>query len=213
MDQLSANGQHRVPADVESEGSPPETPGKRPLCRGEGTPRPGEDPRPPRPPPRYSQGNLIQEMEKLGLGTKSTRHEIVQKLYDRKYVEGKVLRPTGSGKALIGALEDHAEKITRPEMTAHLEQDMEEIARGVRTRAEVVSESQRMLEEVVEILQKNQAAIGQEIEAALKEQNYIGPCNKCGQGTLVVLKSRRGRRFLGCDRYPACRNTHPLPQT
>ena len=166
-----------------------------------------------RPPPRYSQGNLIQEMEKLGLGTKSTRHEIVQKLYDRKYVEGKVLRPTGSGKALIGALEDHAEKITRPEMTAHLEQDMEEIARGVRTRAEVVSESQRMLEEVVEILQKNQAAIGQEIEAALKEQNYIGPCNKCGQGTLVVLKSRRGRRFLGCDRYPACRNTHPLPQT
>src|SRR5881296_2643953 len=49
MDQLSANGQHRVPADVESEGSPPETPGKRPLCRGEGTPRPGEDPRPPRP--------------------------------------------------------------------------------------------------------------------------------------------------------------------
>src|SRR5439155_663646 len=165
------------------------------------------------PPPRYSQGNLIQEMEKLGLGTKSTRHEIIQKLYDRKYVEGKVLRPTGSGKALIGALEDHAEKITRPEMTAHLEQDMEEIARGVRTRGEVVSESQRMLEEVVEILQKNQAAIGQEIEAALKEQNYIGPCNKCGQGTLVVLKSRRGRRFLGCDRYPACRNTHPLPQT
>jgi DNA topoisomerase I len=164
------------------------------------------------PPPRYSQGNLIQEMERLGLGTKSTRHEIVQKLYDRDYVEGKVLRPTGSGKALIGALEDHAEKITQPEMTAHLEQDMDEIARGVRTQKDVVSESQRMLEEVVEILQKNEAAIGQEIEAALKEQNYIGPCNKCGQGTLVVLKSRRGRRFLGCDRYPACRNTHPLPQ-
>ena len=164
------------------------------------------------PPPRYSQGNLIQEMEKLSLGTKSTRHEIIQKLYDREYVEGKVIRPTGSGKALIGALEVHAEKITQPEMTAHLEQDMDEIARGVRTQKEVVTESQRMLEEVVEILQKNEAAIGQEIEAALKEQNYVGPCNKCGQGTLVVLKSRRGRRFLGCDRYPACRNTHPLPQ-
>jgi DNA topoisomerase-1 len=166
-----------------------------------------------RPPPRYTQGALIQEMEKLGLGTKSTRHEIIQKLYDRKYAEGRDLRPTVSGRALIGALEDHAEKITLPEMTAHLEADMDEIARGVRTQKEVISESQQMLEEVVEVLQKNEAAIGQEIEAALKEQNYIGPCNKCGQGNLVVLKSHRGRRFLGCDRYPACRNSHPLPQS
>ena len=166
-----------------------------------------------RPPPRYTQGALIQEMERLSLGTKSTRHEIIQKLYDRKYIEGKQVRPTVGGKALIGALEDHAEKITQPEMTAHLEQDMDEIARGVRTRQEVVTESQQMLEEVVEILQRNEAAIGQEIEAALKEQNYIGPCNVCHQGTLVVRRSRRGRRFLGCDRYPECRNTHPLPQS
>ncbi len=165
-----------------------------------------------RPPPRYTQGALIQEMERLSLGTKSTRHEIIQKLYDRKYIEGKQVRPTVGGKALISALEDHAEKITQPEMTAHLERDMDEIARGVRTQKEVISESQQMLEEVVEILQKNEAAIGQEIEAALKEQNYIGPCNVCGQGTLVVRRSRRGQRFLGCDRYPACRNTHPLPQ-
>ena len=162
---------------------------------------------------RYSQGSLIQEMERLGLGTKSTRHEIIQKLYDRKYADGRVLHPTISGRALIEALEDHAERITQPEMTAHLEQDMEEVARGVRTRTDIVSESQRMLEEVVEVLQKNEAAIGQEIEAALKEQNYIGPCNVCKQGNLVVLRSRRGRRFLGCDRYPECRNTHPLPQS
>jgi len=35
------------------------------------------------PPKRYSQGSLIQEMDKLGLGTKSTRHDIIQKLYSR----------------------------------------------------------------------------------------------------------------------------------
>ena len=33
------------------------------------------------PPARYSQGKLIQEMEKLGLGTKSTRHSIIERLY------------------------------------------------------------------------------------------------------------------------------------
>lgn len=165
-----------------------------------------------RPPPRFSQGSLLQEMDRLGLGTKSTRHEIIQKLYDRKFVEGRDLRPTVSGQALAGALKDHVERITQPEMTAHLEADMQEIARGVRTQDEVVRESQSMLEEILETLERNEQAIGQEITAALQEQNYIGRCNVCGEGTLMVMRSRRGRRFLGCDRYPDCRNAQSLPQ-
>ncbi len=166
-----------------------------------------------KPPPRYSEGALIQEMEKLGLGTKSTRHEIIKKLYDRKFIEGKYPTPTTSGRAVIQALEDHAEHVTQPEMTAHLEEDMEGIARGVRSSEEVVRNSQTMLTEILETLEKNREAIGQEIAAALREQNYIGKCNVCKEGNLVVLRSRRGRRFLGCDRFPLCRNAHPLPQT
>jgi len=165
-----------------------------------------------KPPARYSEGSLIQEMERLGLGTKSTRHDVLKKLYDRKFIEGKYPRPTTSGRAVIEALEDHAERITQPEMTAHLEADMEGIATGVRAREDVVRESQQMLSEVLETLQANREAIGQEIEAALREQNYIGKCNVCKEGNLTVIRSRRGSRFLGCDRYPACRNTHPLPQ-
>ncbi|UCH71531.1 MAG: DNA topoisomerase I, partial [Thermoplasmatales archaeon] len=38
-----------------------------------------------KPPPRYTQGNLIAKMEQLSLGTKSTRHEIINKLFLRKY--------------------------------------------------------------------------------------------------------------------------------
>ena len=165
-----------------------------------------------KPPPRYSEGSLIQEMERLGLGTKSTRHEIIKKLNDRKFIDGKYPRPTTSGRAVIEALEDHAQRITQPEMTAHLEADMEGIATGVRAREDVVRESQQMLSEVLETLEANREAIGQEIEAALREQNYIGKCNLCKEGNLTVIRSRRGSRFLGCDRYPACRNTHPLPQ-
>ncbi len=33
------------------------------------------------PPARYSQGKLVQEMEKRGLGTKSTRASIIERLY------------------------------------------------------------------------------------------------------------------------------------
>ncbi|MGQ0797799.1 MAG: DNA topoisomerase, partial [Methanobacteriota archaeon] len=165
-----------------------------------------------KPPPRFSEGALVQEMERLGLGTKSTRADIIKKLYDRKFIEGRYPAPTVSGRAVVQALEDHAERIIQPEMTAHLEEDMDEIARGVRNREDVVRESQQMLTEVLDILQTNRQAIGQEIEAALREQNYIGKCNVCGEGDLMVVRSRRGSRFLGCNRYPACRNTHPLPQ-
>ncbi len=165
-----------------------------------------------KPPARYSEGSLIQEMEKLGLGTKSTRHEILKKLNDRKFIEGKYPMPTTSGRAVIQALEDHAERITQPEMTAHLEEEMESIARGVLEPKVVVQNSQEMLTEILDTLEKNREAIGQEIAAALREQNYIGKCNVCKEGNLVVIRSRRGTRFLGCDRYPLCRNTHPLPQ-
>ena len=166
-----------------------------------------------KPPPRYSEGSLIQEMERLGLGTKSTRHEIIKKLYDRKFIEGKYPKPTIGGRAVVEALEDHAERITQPEMTAHLEEEMESISRGVLEPKVVVQNSQEMLTEILDTLEKNREAIGQEIAAALREQNYIGKCNVCKEGNLVVIRSRRGRRFLGCDRYPLCRNAHPLPQT
>ena len=165
-----------------------------------------------KPPPRHSEGSLIQEMERLGLGTKSTRHEIVKKLYDRKFIEGRYPKPTISGRAVIQALEDHAQRITQPEMTARLEEEMDGISRGVLEPKVVVQNSQEMLTEILDTLEQNREAIGQEIAAALREQNYIGKCNVCKEGNLVVIRSRRGTRFLGCDRYPLCRNTHPLPQ-
>ena len=30
------------------------------------------------------------------------------------------------------------------------------------------------------------------------------PCPKCGEGMIVERKSKRGRVFYGCDRYPEC---------
>ena len=163
-----------------------------------------------RPPARYTQGALIQEMERLNLGTKSTRHEIVQKLYDRKYVEGRTLKPTLPGRALVAALEDHARKITEPEMTAHLERDMDEITRGVRTQAEVVRESQSLLEEALAVLVENQDAIGAEITSALQVQNFLGPCEECG-GNLFMRQDPRGGRSVSCSNYPTCKVFHRLP--
>ncbi|TLM97957.1 MAG: DNA topoisomerase, partial [Actinobacteria bacterium] len=50
---------------------------------------------------RYSQATLLQEMEKRGLGTKATRHAIIERLYEVKYVEGEKIEPTCLGRAVI----------------------------------------------------------------------------------------------------------------
>jgi len=163
-----------------------------------------------KPPARYSQGTLLQEMEKLGLGTKSTRHEIVQKLYDRKYVIGNDLVPTQGGVAVVEALEKHASTITESKMTAHLEQDMDDIANGKSTLNDIVAESQDMLSDVMETMERHKKEIGDEIRTALAAQHNIGICPDCG-GDLRIIRTKRGSEFIGCMNYPKCERTFRKP--
>ncbi len=163
-----------------------------------------------RPPQRYTQGTLLQEMEKLKLGTKSTRHEIIQKLYDRKYAIGNDLVPTESGIAVVEALESHAKIVTESKMTAHLEMDMDEIANGKSTMNETLEESQDMLSDVLEVMEKHKKQIGDDIRKALAEQNNLGICASCG-GDLRIVRTRKGSEFIGCSNYPQCEVTFRKP--
>ena len=164
------------------------------------------------PPDRYSQGSLIKKMEDLGLGTKSTRHETIQKLYDRGFVQGsRMIEPTESGIAVISALEQHANDITNVKMTSHLESDMDMIANGELEQAEVVEESQAMLDDIMVVLEKHKKEIGEHVKKALREQHTLGQCPVCKTGHLLQIRMKSGSSFAGCSNYPACRNTYPLP--
>lgn len=165
-----------------------------------------------KPPSRYSQGKLIQEMDRLGLGTKSTRHTIIQKLYARQYIQGAPLQPTATGRAVISALESHAKTITEPTMTATLERDMTRIAEGETRMEAIVAESREMLTGIMEVLENERRAIGNDIKLALREQNTIGKCPTCTDGVIVAMRSRRNKRFAGCINFPDCRQSYPLPQ-
>ena len=163
-----------------------------------------------KPPYRYNQGSLIQEMDRLQLGTKSTRHDIIGKLFSRNYVQGNYLIPTASGIALTKALENHGGGITEPEMTAKLERDMLSITDGGRTLEEVVNESQSMLRDVAVKIDSEKVAIGDEIKAALKKQQFVGMCPSCGN-SMTIKKSKNGN-FIGCNGYPECKRAYPLPK-
>lgn len=164
-----------------------------------------------RPPYRYNQGSLIQMMDKLQLGTKSTRHDIIGKLYSRNYIQGNYLVPTASGIALTEALEKHGGGITEPEMTAGLERDMMSIASGEKTLDDVVAESRDILHGVAVKIRDESDAIGDEIKTALRKQQFVGLCPACG-GNLTVKRSRNGN-FIGCDNYPDCKQTYPMPRS
>ncbi|MBI4394457.1 MAG: DNA topoisomerase I [Euryarchaeota archaeon] len=163
------------------------------------------------PPKRYSQGRLIEEMEKLGLGTKSTRHEIINKLYSRGYMRNSPIEPTETAFAVTDALAKLGNQIVKSDMTSRLEREMDEIAEGRKKLDDVVKESRELLDSVVAVMEENKKEIGGSIRKAMDEQNTIGKCNKDG-GNLMIRKGRTGKRFLGCSNYPNCTQTYPLPQ-
>ena len=163
------------------------------------------------PPSRYGQGHLIKIMEDLGLGTKSTRHEIIAKLYSRAYVHGNPLQPTKTAFAVVDALETYANTITKPDMTSKLEKDMDEISEGKIKEDFVINESRDMLGEVFKDLTKNKELISESLRNGLYEDKIIGTCKKCSSD-LIIRKSKKGSRFIGCSGYPNCDFILPLPK-
>jgi len=183
------------------------------------------------PPGRYGQGRLLEKMEELGLGTKATRADIIQHLYDRNYVRDNPVEPTELGVALIAAFDAAMEQapvdISSSAMTATLERQMDRISEGELRRDEVVEESQQMLEQAWKLLDGHVADIRDRIKSGVREDLTLGGCKNCG-GQLRVLRGRTGKRFAACvgkeGEEPAppaaegerprrgCGQTFPLPQ-
>ncbi|NLH22175.1 MAG: DNA topoisomerase I [Methanothrix sp.] len=163
------------------------------------------------PPARYGQGKLIKLMDELGLGTKSTRHDIISKLYARAYVQGNPMRPTNTAYAVVDTLEKYAPTITKPEMTQTLEKDMTEISEKKIKEDQVIEKSRVMLTSVFDELTSNQEGIGESLKDGLRTDKIVGTCEKC-HSELIIRRGHRGSRFIGCSGYPECRFTLPLPR-
>ncbi|MHB8632634.1 MAG: DNA topoisomerase I [Thermoplasmatota archaeon] len=165
------------------------------------------------PPTRYGQGSLIAKMEELGIGTKATRHEMIQKLIDRNYITESPVAPTTVGFAVTDALEQHAPAITTADMTARLEAEMDEIAQARRTLEETIADSRGLLHKVVDTLIEHKEPISAAVRKALDADAFAGTCPSCGR-ELQIRANRFGGRFIGCKGYsaePKCLVTYNLP--
>ncbi len=163
------------------------------------------------PPARYSQGKLIQEMERLGLGTKSTRASIIERLYNVKYLKNDPIEPSQLGMAVIDALTQYAPHITSPDMTAELEGDMTKVSEGHETQDQVVKLSRALLASMMDDLIDHKDDLGEAIADAVTADAKVGVCPKCGKDLVMKSSAKTRGSFIGCMGWPDCDVTYPVP--
>lgn len=169
-----------------------------------------------RPPARYSQAGLVREMEKLGLGTKSTRHAIIQTLYERGYIHGNPVQPTELGMAVGRALIQHMQEIATHKMTAELEEKMNAIEEGREVKENVIEKSCQDLEKVLSNVQTKKDEVRAAVWEGEARDRLIGKCPSCGGDLMVMTSKKTKKRFLGCSNFynqeNKCSVAFPLPQ-
>ncbi len=180
------------------------------------------------PPSRISQAKLIEMMEERGLGTKATRADIIQKLFDRGYVYGNPPVPSETGIALYDAFKNYVPAMATPEMTATLEAEMDRIAAGEMTKGAVVGESRDLLHKTWSEIDESREDLAKVIWKGMDEDRILGPCKVCEEAgrtkedgspnMLRIIRAKKsGKRFVGCsgwtlDDPESCDQTFPLPQ-
>ncbi len=93
------------------------------------------------PPARYTEGSLIKELEKLGIGRPSTWATIVDVVLSRDYAfkKGSALVPSFLAIGVTGLLEGYFSHLVDYEFTAKLEDDLDAISRGEKDNLEKLS--------------------------------------------------------------------------
>ena len=166
------------------------------------------------PPKRYTPASIIKELEKRNLGTKATRSEIVDTLFQRGYVTGKAIEATNLGIKTIETLEKYAPKIVDEELTRHFEEEMEHIREGERKSEVVLKEAKSAIADIINDFKKHEKEVGKELlEANIEtrdELSNLGKCPVCGKGELHLRKGKYGA-FAACNKYPECKTTFSLP--
>lgn len=153
------------------------------------------------PPPRYTEATLVRTLEEYGIGRPSTYAATVDVISRRDYVErkDKRLTPTETGKIVNDLLVEYFPEIMNYEFTAHLEDELDDVADGDMEWHGFLGEFYTPFEQQLENARKNMPRIQQE--------EYVGrECPDCADGQLIIKYGRWGK-FIGCTNYPDCTYT------
>ncbi len=172
------------------------------------------------PPARYNSSSIIRKMEKAKIGTKATRADIVQILYDRRYTTNERIEMTDLGFEVVEILRKYCSLIVSSQLTRDLEERMDRIQTNAETRENVLFDAVNILRLALKKLKENEVDLGEQLSKAEAnvdlEARTVGSCPVCKTGKLLILHSRKtGKRFVGCSNYfkGRCKTSFPLPQS
>jgi len=167
------------------------------------------------PPKRYTEASIIKALEKENLGTKATRASIIERLYNRGFIDGKAIEATELGIRTEETLEKYSPKIVDTGLTRHFEVEMGEIRENKKSPDAVLNEAEKEVRGIINLFDKSLKKIGKELASAHKEtrnvMTYVGQCPKCKKGELQIRKGKFGQ-FIACSGYPKCKTIFSLPQ-
>jgi len=171
------------------------------------------------PPSRFNPSSLLRLMERENIGTKATRADMIDTLYNRGYIVGERMTPTPLALNVIDVLKRYCPKVVETGFTRELEEKMQGIEYGKERKERVLVEAIEHLRPVMAELEARISEVGTELgktirETRLAQITLLSPCPQCGSRLVVVRNSRTGKRFIGCTgRWEKnCTFSLPLPQ-
>lgn len=165
-------------------------------------------------------------LEKLRIGTKSSRPEILSKLIERKYIirSGTTYQGTNLGHSIISLFENIWPDLVTPHFTHMVETKMDEVATQKASYQNMLEEIQHYYLKLHELLISKTDdfeellldIINQDnsLHSSLSETPKNEICPICRTGHIVQrFNPKTKKAFLGCSRYPECRWTSPAKKS
>ena len=175
------------------------------------------------PPKHYTEGTLIKAMETIGtqvtdkvmkkilretagLGTQATRANIIQTLFQRKFIvaEKKLLKATSLGENLIDAVPN---AIKDPLLTAQWEQQLDDIANNKGQDINGFLQQQILLLNTI-VTQVREPQTKHKATVANTSYKVGDSCPEC-RHKLEIRSAIRGKKigqqYIGCSHFPECR--------
>ena len=153
------------------------------------------------PPARYSEASLIKKLEAEGVGRPSTYAPTIATLSNRTYVtiEKKQIIPTEIAFTVTDILEKNFSNIVDINFTAHMEEELDEIAEGkIDWHKLLIDFYEKFMQQIEE---------GKKNIVSLKLAKPLGQtCPKCGEHELLLRSGRFGN-FIACSGFPKCKYT------
>jgi DNA topoisomerase-1 len=180
-----------------------------------------------KPPKLWSDSTIIRRLEKLGIGTKSSRPEILNKLRLRRYVSKKgrsSYLSTATGQSIIEVFEQIWPELVVPDFTRKVEAYMDDVADQSSPYDNMLSELRQyyieLHQKLITQLPKLQGLLQQSANSgdpSTSAQSTIESprrdnmlCPVCKEGNLLQRYNPKTKKpFFGCSRYPKCQWTSP----